>query len=150
MDLTPLWERAFLSGEAREANTLLAEARERCAALAPGARSVFSYEVVVPDAAGEAWLAETLLPRLVYHCESRRAPLPECAGVFVSAFVGDRLFCVFAADVIAFAREALGLDDAALVAAYGTGEVRHALRPPAPSPRTGPPPRRLGTGHAPK
>jgi hypothetical protein len=68
--------------------------------------------------------------KLVYFCEATRAPLPGCGDVFVTFFAGDRLACVRAADVVAFACEALAVTSEELVKRHGTGEVRHALREP--------------------
>ncbi len=135
LDLSPLWARAFLAGEAREANALIQQAREAFASLTLERGGVigdpFSYEVVVPEVPEDAdpWFGQTFLPRLIYHCETRRAPLPECGAVFVSAFVGERLHCVAASEVIAFATGLLELEWETLVERHGTGEVRHALRP---------------------
>ncbi|APR85025.1 Hypothetical protein A7982_10374 [Minicystis rosea] len=124
LDLAPLFARAFLDAEAVRANVALAEARERS-----GGRN---WEMVVPPEPDLAWLDGTLLKKLVYFCDATRAPLPACAGVFVSFFAGDRLFCVEASDVIAFACETLGVTADELVRRHGTGEVRHALaRPPS-------------------
>ena len=122
LDLSPLFARAFLTADAAQANAALDEARSLV-----GGRS---YEVVVPAEPDAAWFEETLLRKLVYFCEATRAPLPGCGNVFVSFFTGDRLSCVPAADVIAFAVEALGLPVEELVRRFGTGEVRHALRGP--------------------
>ena len=113
--------KAFLHADALEANAALSRAREGF----PGERErVFSFEVTVPAASGRAWLEGELLPKLVYFCESRKAPLPGCAGVFVSFFVGEKLACVSAADVVAIACEELATSPAALVARFGTGELR--------------------------
>lgn len=109
------------------ANEALAEARQTFPA--GQASHAFSWEIVVPENADQEWFEERLLAHLVYHCESTRAQLPECAGVFVSMFVGEKLYCVSAQSVIAFARELLSVDDRALVERFGTGEVRHALEP---------------------
>lgn len=129
LDLTPLLDDAFLVADATRANDALAEARASFAD-APAAKS-FSYEVLVPERPDRRWLEARLLPRLVYHCESTRSPLPLCQGVFVSLFIGDRLHCVSAERVVAFACEVLGTTPEGLVARFGTGEVRHPLREPA-------------------
>lgn len=129
MDLRPLLDRAFLVAEAREANAALARAREEFART-PDAKS-FSYEAVVPEDPDPAWLTDGLIRKVVYHCESTRSPLPECAGVFVSLFVGQRLFCISAADVVGFACEVLELTPEILVERFGTGESRQPLRPTA-------------------
>lgn len=122
LDLSPLLARAFLTADAARANAALAEAREQS--------SGRSWEIVVPAAPDAAWLEDVLVRKLVYFCEATRAPLPGCGNVFVSLFTGDRLSCVPAADVIAFAVETLGLPVEELVRRFGTGEVRHALRGP--------------------
>ena len=127
MKLDRLYEEAFLVDEAANANEALVRAREAFRET-PGEKS-FSYEVVVPEAPDTEWLAEGLLRKLVYHCESTRSALPECRGVFVSLFVGDRLYCVPARSVVRFGCEVLGLDVETLVARYGTGELREAIRP---------------------
>jgi hypothetical protein len=121
LDLSPLFARAFLTADAAQANTALDEARSLT-----GGRS---WEALVPPEPDEAWLDGTLLHKLVYYCEATRAPLPECGDVFVSFFHGDRLSCVHATEVIAFARAALSVSTEDLVLRHGTGEVRHALRP---------------------
>ncbi len=119
-----LTEAAFLIARAVDANATLASAREL-----RGGRA-FSFEAVVPEGADERWLRDELLPKLVYHCESRGAALPACGGVFVSFFVGDELRCVDAAEVIVQACAALGTTPAELTLRHGTGEVRHPIRFP--------------------
>lgn len=128
LDLTALYDDAFLVADATRANPALADARERFAA-GPEGKS-FSYEALVPDPPTRVWFEATLLRRLVYHCESTRSPLPRCQGIFVSFFAGERLYCVPAERVIAFACELLGQTPEALVERYGTGEVRHPIRQP--------------------
>ena len=127
MKLDRLYEDAFLVDEAMNANEALVRARDAFRE-APGGKS-FSYEVVVPEAPDAEWFAEGLLRKLVYHCESTRSALPECRGVFVSLFVGDRLYCVPAKSVVRFGCEVLGVDVDTLVARYGTGELKEAIRP---------------------
>jgi len=122
LDLSPLFALAFVTAAAASANTALEEAR--------GIAGGRSYEVLVPPEPDLGWLEAGLVSKLVYFCESTRAPLPGCGGVFVSLFAGERLFVVDAADVIAFACEALGVSPDELVRRHGTGEVRHALLGP--------------------
>ena len=122
LDLSPLFARAFLTAEAVRATPAIAEARAEA--------SGRSWEIVVPAEPDATWLAETLLRKLVYFCEATRAPLPACGNVFVSFFAADRLCCVAASDVVAFACDTLGVTAEELVRRYGTGEVRHALRGP--------------------
>jgi len=126
LDLSPLFERAFLTTEALRATEALAGARAEIEA-GQSARA-HNYQVVVPEGADAGWFEETFLRRFVYYCESTRAPLPACAGVFVSFFAGDRLCCVAGFEVIGFACEVLGVGADDLVRRFGTGEVRHALR----------------------
>jgi hypothetical protein len=122
LDLAPLFARAFMTTEAARATPALAEARDE--------NSGRFYEVIVPPEPDVAWFEGSLIGKLVYHCEATRAPLPGCGNVLVAFFVGDTLHGVRAADVIAFACEALGTSPASLVERFGTGEVRHALRGP--------------------
>lgn len=119
LDLTPLLAQAFLSDDAARANAVIDEAR--------GIAGGRSYEVVVPDAPDLAWFEGSLIKKLVYFCEATRAPLPACAGVFVSLFAAGRVHVVLAADVIAFACTTLGASPDTLVARHGTGELRHAI-----------------------
>lgn len=122
LDLSPLLALAFFTAEAARANAALEEAR--------GISGGRSYEVVVPPGADVAWFEGGLVSKLVYFCEVTRAPLPACAGVFVSLFAGEELHAVLAADVIAFACGVLGASPDELVRRHGTGEVRHALERP--------------------
>ena len=120
VDLSPLLARAFFTAAAARAPAALGEARAQVDGR--------SWEIIVPGEPDAAWLESALLAKLVYFCETTRAPLPGCGNVFVSFFAGDRLCCVAAAEVVAFAGEALGLSTDEMVKRYGTGEVRHALR----------------------
>lgn len=127
MDLAPLYDRAFLTAPAPQANGTLDEARSRIQG--ESRARAFGYEVVVPEGADDAWFEERFVRRLVYHCESAKAPLPACPGVFVALFVGMTLHCVRAADVVAFACDALGATPAELVRRFGTGEIKSPLPP---------------------
>jgi hypothetical protein len=122
LDLSPLFALAFFTADAARATAALDEAR--------GISGGRSYEVVVPPEPDLAWFEGALVSKLVYFCESTRAPLPACAGVFVSFFAGERLHAVLVADVIAFACASLGVSPDELVRRHGTGEVRHALNGP--------------------
>jgi hypothetical protein len=133
LDLSPLLARAFLRADASRTNEAIAEARE---GFAQAGERAFSWEIVVPAEPDRPWLEELLLRRLVYHCESSKAPLPACAGVFVSFFVGTELFCVPASEVVAFGAALLGQSPAALVARFGTGESRVAAPLALPGPDT--------------
>jgi hypothetical protein len=129
LNLAPLLAKAFFRADARNANEAIPVARAMFAAV-PEAKS-FSYEVVAPERPDTAWLEKKLLPRLVYHCESTRSPLPACAGVFCSLFVGEELYFIAAADVVAFGGAAFGAGPEELVRRFGTGESVAPLKPPA-------------------
>lgn len=119
---------AFREVPAREANVAIARTRRERAGGDPdddGAPTVRSYEMVLST--WEAF-ARDLLPKLVYHLESLGAHLPECRGVVVSAFVGERLYFEDARDLVSRACRLLGVSPAELVARHGTGESRTALR----------------------
>src|SRR5260370_17960096 len=125
--LRELLEPAFREVPAREANAAIARARREKAGGNPNdedAPAMRSSEVVLTT-----WAAfvRDPLPKMPYHLESVRAPLPECRGVIVSAFVGDRLFFVEAREFIARVCRMLGVTPEQLVRPHGTGEAR----PPA-------------------
>jgi hypothetical protein len=67
------------------------------------------------------------LPKLVYHLESIGAHLPECRGVIISAFLGDRLYFVEAQALVARACALSGMTADQLVELFGTGERRTAV-----------------------
>ena len=130
---------AFREVPALEANQAIARARREKAGGDPDddeAPTVRSYEIIL-----SSWetFAREQLPKLVYHLESVGAHLPECRGVIVSAFLGERLFFLEARDVVARACELLGLSAQVLVDRYGTGERRTAVEPGAPLLLPGPP-----------
>ena len=68
-----------------------------------------------------------LLPKLVYHLESVGSYLPECRGVMIAAFAGERLYFVDARAFIARACRMLGVTSDELVRRHGTGERRTAV-----------------------
>ena len=107
--LRELLEPAFREVPAREANAAIARARREKAGGNPNdedAPAMRSYEVVLTT--WDAFVRD-LLPKMVYHLESVRAHLPECRGVIVSAFAGDRLFFVEAREFIARVCRMLGV-----------------------------------------
>jgi hypothetical protein len=152
--LRQLLEPAFREVPAREANAAIARARrERAEGRAGGAGSagdgrsanarsiddedgpsLRSYEMVLSSF---DLFAREQLPKLVYHLESVGAHLPECRGVIVSAFVGERLFFLDAKDLVARACSLLGVTPEMLVDLHGTGERQTAQREPLllPGPR---------------
>jgi len=122
--LDPLWTLAFHRAPASDANEAIAAARAEAGGDAP-----FSYEVVVGADQTLPELAAQVLPRLVYHLESRGAHLPACEGVFLTLFAGESLAFVHARDALPLLADAVGLTPAELSARFGTGELRRALRP---------------------
>ena len=119
-----LLQDAFSEAAARDANVAIARAR-RPEGDDEGARSLRSYEIILT---GFGAFANELLPKLVYHLESVGAHLPECRGVLIAAFVGDRLHFVHAKAFVARACALLGVSAEELVRRHGTGERRTALR----------------------
>jgi hypothetical protein len=126
IDLAPLCAEAFFTCEPTNASEAIDEARGRFSDAAK--MDGFSYEVSAPERPDREWLIEGLVRPLIYFCESSGAPLPACPGVFVSLFVGQRLFCIVAAEVIAWAGALLGEEVKDLGVLYGTHESDTALR----------------------
>jgi hypothetical protein len=121
---------AFREVPAREANLEIARARREQAGGDPDdedAPAVRSYELVLTT--WESFVREQL-PKLVYHLESVGARLPECRGVMLSVFVGERLCFIEAQMAVARICRMLGLTPAQLSERYGLGEKRTALRDP--------------------
>lgn len=87
--LASLLEKAFKVAPAADANQVIEQVREE---QSTELGEALSYEAVVPEANPVSWLAERLLPKLVYFLDSRGARLPSVGGLFVSLFVGDRLY----------------------------------------------------------
>lgn len=99
-----------------EANAAIAAMRdERALGGEPG----LSYEVVVP--AGEPWkhLTGVALPRLVYFLDCRGALAPSTPGVFISAFVGERLYFYDAGAFVGLLAKKAGLEFTALRDKWG-------------------------------
>ncbi|HCF56590.1 MAG TPA: hypothetical protein DFS52_01165 [Myxococcales bacterium] len=120
--LRPLLTLAFDRGPAHQANARIQAAREKVEA--SGAAQARSYELVVPPEATLAWLAQEVLPRLVYHLDSLGLRPPAVPGLFVSLFVGDEVFFVHGGDLLQFASRALGLTFDEMERRWGTGELR--------------------------
>jgi hypothetical protein len=134
--LQPLQDRAFHRAAAPEANAAIARARELA-----GSDEPHSYEVVVGAQETLAELAQRVLPRLVYHLESRGARAPEFAEIFFSLFAGDALLFVHARDAMPLLADAVHLSQEQLVERFGTGELRRAMQPgeaPPPEPSRAP------------
>src|SRR5262249_50971871 len=98
MNIEELLREAFLIDEPQRATTAIDEARRRIAT--EGKTGGFSLEVVVPDDPDEQWLHDHVLRPLVYFCESTGLSAPNCAGVFLSFFTRNRLYCVLGAEVL--------------------------------------------------
>lgn len=128
---------AFREVPAREANQAIARARRERAGGDPAdedAPVLRSYELVLST--WEAFAREQV-PKLVYHLESVGARLPECRGVLISAFAGDRLYFLDARALVSRACALLGVTPDELVERHGLGERRTAAREPLllPSPK---------------
>src|SRR5438105_7860883 len=126
--LRELLEPAFRDVPAQEANLAIARARRERAGGDPDdddAPALRSYEMVLTS--WDAFVRD-LLPKLVYHLESVRAHLPECRGVIISAFLGERLYFVEAALFVRRACKMLGVTPEQLVSRHGTSEGRTAIR----------------------
>jgi hypothetical protein len=127
--LRSLLELAFRRVPAREANAAIARVRSDEAI---GGRPVRSYELVLSGDATFAALAESTLPRLVYHLESLGARPPAFEGMVLSIFAGDELCFVRVADFLPAAARLAGATVAELYERHGTGELRTAVRDPGP------------------
>jgi hypothetical protein len=122
-----LLQDAFRQSPAQEANQAIAQARREAAGSAPDDEegpAARSYELILTTFAA---FASDLVPKLVYHLESIGAHLPDCRGVVIAAFAGDRLYFVEARAFVARACRMLGVTPEDLVRRHGTGERRTAV-----------------------
>lgn len=122
-----LLQDAFQEAPAQEANQAIAQARREAAGSAPDDEegpAARSYELILTTFAA---FASELVPKLVYHLESIGAHLPDCRGVVIAAFAGDRLHFVEARAFVARACRMLGVTPEDLVRRHGTGERRTAV-----------------------
>ena len=122
-----LLQDAFCQVPAREANQAIARARREAAGSDPDdedAPTARSYEMILTTFAA---FASDLVPKLVYHLESIGAHLPDCGGVVIAAFTGERLHFVQARAFVARACRMLGVTSEDLVRRHGTGERRTAM-----------------------
>ena len=122
--LQELLKDAFSEAAPRDANRAIARARRQRAGGDPDdddAPTLRSYEIILSSFEP---FARELLPKLVYHLESVGAHLPECRGVVIAAFAGDRLYFVDARAFVARACRMLGVSAEELVRRHGTGERR--------------------------
>jgi hypothetical protein len=127
IDLQPLMSRAFYDEKVgRTATESLERVGNEFARRTN--QEGFHYEVVVPQVPDEEWVRERLLHPLVYFCDSRGSPIPQCPGVYLAMFVGDRLYGISAADMLVWASETFNLSPDELERQYGTHEVGIGLR----------------------
>jgi hypothetical protein len=122
-----LLQDTFRQAPAQEANRAIAGARREAAGASPDddeGPAARSYEMILTTFAA---FASDLLPKLVYHLESIGAHLPDCQGVVIAAFAGDRLHFVEAGAFVARACRMLGVTPGDLVRRHGTGERRSAV-----------------------
>src|SRR5436190_21312282 len=101
IDLSRLLDKAFFTEEhVVNATEAITRANDRYLELANGGGA--SFDIVAPLEPDENWARERVLHPLVYYCESKGATLPRRAGLFVSLFAGDKLYCLVPQDVIAW------------------------------------------------
>ena len=135
-----LLQDAFEDVPAREANAAIARAR-RVRAGGSGddedGPQLRAYELVLGSF---ATFAAEQLPKLVYHLESIGSHLPDCRGVLIAAFAGDRLHFIDAKAFLSRASSMVGIASDELVRRHGTGERRTAM-PAGPLLLPGPGPR---------
>jgi hypothetical protein len=125
--LRELLQDAFAESPARDANAAIARARRERAGGNPDdehSPALRTYEMVLT---GFEAFAKDLLPKLVYHLESIGAHLPDCRGVLIAAFAGERLHFVEARAFLSRASRMLGVTSDELVRRHGTGERRTAV-----------------------
>jgi hypothetical protein len=91
-------------------------------------RPGISFEVVLPESPSDDWLRRRVVGALLYHCQSTGIPVPTCPGVFVSLFIGGRLHCIAAADVLAWAAKELHETPDQWLALFGTHELETTIR----------------------
>ena len=127
MNIEPLLSKAFFVSEGgRNATLALGQALDRYRELFKTEGEAF--ELTAPQNIDAAWVRERLVGSLVYFCESKGTPLPKCGNVFVALWVGDKLHCIRAADIIAWAVQTLGMTVEEMDKHFGTHEVETALR----------------------
>src|SRR5207248_485272 len=110
-----------------EANLAISRARRERAGGDPDdddAPALRSYELVL---SGWETFVREQLPKLIYHLESVGAFLPECRGVLISAFLGERLFFMDAKDLLARVCLMHGVTASQLSERHGLGERRTAI-----------------------
>jgi|GEM_PF-2552552 len=119
VNMLPILELAFFDAHAEEGTKALAQAREAYSQIYGPDR--FNYELVMPPQPDTSWL-EGVLRRLVYVCDSMDLPIPDCPGVLVSIFHGDRLSCLAAKVLLEQSASILDLSVNDLAQVFGTHE----------------------------
>lgn len=115
-EIDALLRRAVRQVHSSEANEAIAQMRR---AEGTEDRPAMSYEVVLPEERPVEYLKDDLLPRLVYFLDCSGAKLPQCPGVFLSLFQGDRLFFIRAADAVQELSKISGLEPARMTELFG-------------------------------
>lgn len=124
MNIDSLLQQAFFVDDAMRATAAIEDAREQI--MATDRVGAFSLEVVVPPQPDETWLREHVVRPIIYYCSSSGMAIPGCSGMFVTFFRDNKVYCVRAAQVVAWASKELGTDVDLLIEEYGTGETEHA------------------------
>ena len=128
--LSALLSVAFRDVPAAEANLAIARVRREQAGGNPDdedAPSLRAYELVL-----SSWGAfvQEQLPKLVYHFESVGAHLPDCKGIVMAVFLGERLYFAESKAFVSRACALLAVTPEQLVELHGTGERRTAVTVP--------------------
>src|SRR3954465_4526858 len=93
IDLSPLLEQSFFVEEGmNNASESIERALQTYEQKFEGGARAFELGII--DNPDEDWVRERLVHELTYFCESEGMALPKCAGVVVTAFVGNKLYAV--------------------------------------------------------
>ena len=82
-------------------------------------RGVESYEIVLNAEDAFTATIERIVPRLIYHLETKKRRLPGYSGVALSVFSGTELYFLSAADAVEFLAKELQTSVAGLVDRFG-------------------------------
>jgi hypothetical protein len=132
--------RAFRQGPASDANQLIDEVRSATQARLGAA---VNYEVVLTGRPAD-YVRRVVGPRLAFFLRAKRYSVRSCGPVFLSVFLGDRIYFVTAEEFYKELQASQGLADEAFAALTRSWEatgrdVVGALPPPAGEPGpTGP------------
>ena len=103
---------AFHEGAAEDANTLIFQVRQH---LMEQFGDAANYEVML-DGRPHGYMVDSLAPRLALYLKSKRLSVAACGPVFLSVFIGRKLYFVAAQDFFGYAQALLGLEDAPFAA----------------------------------